>query len=237
MINKKNQKVKKALKTTIALMAVSGLTIAATLALLSAETELVKNTFTPAGDIKIDLTEPNWDQDGEASHFAPGAVIPKDPTVSIPTDSSQDEYVVSTVDYYVDINGDGKYSDSEKVTYDELTSTYADIYFGGAESAKTYNTSYWYTDDHEVFYYGKSAQASDLSVFKKGDSSVIFDTVVVKKDIPSYESDTEAYKKGQPIAFKIDVKSYGVQDSVEKETALKALNLMMEGKDPNQALK
>lgn len=235
MINKKNKKVKKALRTTVALMAVSGLTIAATLALLSAETEKVTNTFTPAGDIKLELTEPHFDQEGEASHFAPGSIIPKDPTVTVPDTSSQNEYVVSTVDYYVDFNGDGKYAADEEVTYDQLVEKYADIYFGGEN--KSYNTDDWYTDNHSVFYYGESNLAEGLDVFEKGNSSVIFDTVVVKKDIPTYEAKTDAYEKGTPVAFKINVKSYGVQDSLDKATALEALNLMMEGKDPNTAIK
>ena len=48
-----------------------------------------------------------------------------------------------------------------------------------------------------------------------------------------YTTDTAEYTKGTPIAFKIDVKAYGVQDSIDKETAKKALDLMIEGKDPN----
>lgn len=236
MINKKNSKVKKALKSTVALMAVAGLTIGATLALLNAETEERTNTFTPGGDIELTLVEPNWDQNGEASHFAPGSVIPKDPTIGVPDTSSEDEYVATTVKYYVDKNGDKKYEDNEEVSYEEFTSKYAKIYYvngGEVTSDSATHNNEWYTDDNQLYYFATSSNDNDLKVFKKGYESVIFDKVVVNKDIPTYESDTTGYKAGTPVAFKIDVKAYGVQDSVDKTTAKKAIDLMIQGKDPN----
>ena len=237
MEGKNNNRIKKSLKTTIALMAVAGLTAGATFALLSNETEKLVNTFTPGGGIELELNEPHWDPDGEAANFAPGSFIPKDPTITVPSTSAHDEYVAATVEFYVDKNGDKIYTGDEKVSYDEFTSIYADVYYLNgkdvSETSETYNTGSWYTDNFERFYFGTSSNPDDLNVFFKGDSHVLFDTVVVKKNIPVYTTDTAEYTKGTPIAFKIDVKAYGVQDSIDKETAKKALDLMIEGKDPN----
>lgn len=257
MINKKNKKLVNILKVGTGLAAVGAITVGITMALLSAQTEKVKNTFTPSGGIDLVLTEPNWEVDGEASHFAPGSEIPKDPTIEVPVNSSQDEYVAATVKYYVDLDGNGVYEDQEEISYSEFTSKYANIfYLNGSEvstASKSYNTEDWATLDNSIYYYGTKAEAAGLNVFEKSakdsngevikNESKLFDTVVVNKNIPTYSSDTKdssgkvLYKKGQPIAFKIDVKAYGVQDSLEKADAFNALNLMIEGKDPNEAIK
>lgn len=235
----KNEKLKKILKPAAVLTVAAGVTVGATFAFLTAQTDKVKNTFTPSGDIKIELKEPHFEQTGEASHFAPGSVIPKDPTVDIPIDSSQNEYVASTISYYADKNGDGVYSDDEKVSYSDFVNTYAHVYFlNGAEvsdKSLAFNNE-WTTTDDFVYYYTNSSDVADLKVMNKGEKSVIFDKVIVNKDIPTYTSDTSKYTKGTPVAFKIDVKAYGVQDSVDKATAKKALDLMIEGKDPNSVL-
>lgn len=235
-MNNKNNKIKKALKGTLALMAVAGLTIGATLALLNEETEQRTNTFTPGGDIELILEEPNWEQNGEASHFAPGSVIPKDPTVGVPASSSENEYIAATVKYYADLNGDKKYTSDEEVNYEEFTSKYAKIYYVNKEEvtadSATHNNE-WFTDNNELYYYVNSQNVDDLKVMIKGNKSVIFDKVVVNKDIPTYAKDTDGYKAGTPVAFKIDVKAYGVQDSVGKVTAKEAIKLMIDGKDPN----
>lgn len=230
MINK-NSKLMKVLKGTAALAVVAGITIGATYAFLSDKTEEKVNTFKASADIELELTEPNWDQTGEASHFAPGSEIPKDPTVAVPESSSQDEYVASTVKYYVDLNGDKEYTADEEISYDVFTSTYATI--------SGYNTTDWTPNaEKSIYYFGTSAtDAEGLNVFKKGNESVIFEKVTVNKNIPTYTEDTKAYKKGTPIAFRIDVKAYGVQDSLTKDQGYQALNLMIEGKDPNTVIK
>lgn len=234
MINKNNTKLKTVLKSAAALTVVACVTIGATLALLSDSTEEVTNTFTPGGGIEIDLTEPNWNINGEADHFAPGSEIPKDPTVTVPGTSSEDEYVAATVSYYVDLNGDKEYTADEKISYDEFTSTYAKIYFNGNEGI---NQEDWSTSNYERFYFGENANAEGLKVFTKNESSVIFDKVIVNKDIPSFTADTSEYTKGTPIPFEIRVKAYGVQSSIEKTVAMEALNAMIEGKDPNSVIK
>ena len=65
-----------ALLVMVAILGVGG-----TLAYFTAEDEAT-NTFT-VGNVKIELTEPNWDATGkaEAENVYPGQVLPKDPTV------------------------------------------------------------------------------------------------------------------------------------------------------------
>jgi predicted ribosomally synthesized peptide with SipW-like signal peptide len=68
------------------------LAVGGTIAWLTASASLA-NTFT-VGKIAISLTEPHWTQD---SKLYPGAVIGKDPTISV-TANSEDCYVYAMVD-------------------------------------------------------------------------------------------------------------------------------------------
>lgn len=124
---------KKKIVTAIASLALVGaISIGATLAYLSAQTQTMKNTFTaPGTNLSIELREPAWDgynfgegtnPDGttanpsyagdetlgitEAANFAPGSVVAKNPMVK--NTSTQDVWIAVVVDKtdlpdYVDI--------------------------------------------------------------------------------------------------------------------------------------
>lgn len=114
---------KKKIVTAIASLALVGaISIGATLAYLSAQTQTMKNTFTaPGTDLSIELREPAWDgydfgggtnPDGatanpdyqgsetlgiiEAANFAPGSVAAKNPMVK--NTSTQDVWIAVVVD-------------------------------------------------------------------------------------------------------------------------------------------
>lgn len=74
-------KMKKVLALVLALCLAMAIGVGATLAYLTA-TDSATNTFT-VGNVKIDLTEPQWDASGkkDAPESYPGEALAKDPTV------------------------------------------------------------------------------------------------------------------------------------------------------------
>lgn len=91
---------------TICLIAVVG--VGATLAYLTDTSEELVNTFT-VGKVEISIDEPSFADDGRVDGILPGQVIPKDPTVTVSTDSA-DAYVFMSVtgisaDFTVQHNG------------------------------------------------------------------------------------------------------------------------------------
>ena len=83
---------KKRLIVIVAVVLLCALAAGGTIAWLTASASL-SNTFT-VGSIAITLTEPSWVQ---SSKLYPGAVIDKDPTVTV-TANSEDCYVYAMVD-------------------------------------------------------------------------------------------------------------------------------------------
>ena len=81
-------KKKNILLGALALILVAAVSVGGTLALLTASDNVV-NTFT-VGNVKIDLTEPNYK--GDNQKLIPGTTIAKDPTVTVLADS-EDCYV------------------------------------------------------------------------------------------------------------------------------------------------
>lgn len=75
----------------IAVMAIGG-----TLAFLT-DTDEVTNTFT-VGDLKIDLTEPNWDNENDGKNLVPGDTEVKDPTVIEKKNNSYMRMIMTIVD-------------------------------------------------------------------------------------------------------------------------------------------
>lgn len=81
---------KRTMALLLALTLVVGAAVGGTIAWLTDETEKVENTFT-AGNIDIDLTETDADNDGKTNEnsykMVPGNIIEKDPLVTVKKDS------------------------------------------------------------------------------------------------------------------------------------------------------
>lgn len=212
-------KLKKALGISLAVIAVAGVSVGITFALLTSKTEKLTNTFTMTPDIKLKLEEPKWELEGKklAQNFAPGDKIPKDPTVSIPSEENNqtdDEYVAAIAKYYIDRNADEKFTDDEEVTYEELSKCCASI--------TDFKTNDWnITPDKRVFYYStkKTDGTYDFNKMKKGQAVPLFTEVEVSKNGIRYTADDVAKygisssSVGKLKMFKIDVVAYGVQTS------------------------
>lgn len=192
-----------------------------TFSLLTAKTETVQNTFTIGKGVKIALAEPLFNvAANKHDSFAPGDIIDKDPTISIPEGGMDEEYACVNVKYYVDFDGDGIEKDTEQVTYNEFKNyaEFASDVFGTLTKGATH--SGWITvDNNQTFYYGtlKAATTDEidqLTAIEKGTDYQLFDKIWINSDIPCYDHDTVNYKKGQPIAFQIDIKAYAVQKDI-----------------------
>lgn len=94
-----------------------GVVIGTTLAYLTAEADEITNTFT-VGKIVIELDEPEYEKlyKTEDPLLYPGAVITKDPTVTI-TKDSEDSYVYMLVDNLLNF----KFTDSEGSRVDAIS--------------------------------------------------------------------------------------------------------------------
>lgn len=77
---------KKIVTAGLALVMVAGISVAGTLAYLTAQTTEKINTFT-VGDISIELTEPDWTAGTGSEKILPGDEVPKDPTVTVKANS------------------------------------------------------------------------------------------------------------------------------------------------------
>lgn len=205
-------------------------TVWLTMALLTARSDYTRNTFTLGSGVNITLTEPEFDKtttDKIKRNFVPGDIIDKDPTISI-ANGLDEEYIAATVFYYIDKDGDGNFSDTERVSYSEFE-TYASIgtYIDGTtDFIQNKLGAGWFTiDDYETFYYGKGTDGriEELIPFEKEKNNVeqtttLFNKIKVNSSIPLYSTDTYEsggtavmYKKGQPMSFQIWVKAYAVQ--------------------------
>ena len=103
--------------SVVALSLVSLLGIGATLAYLT-DSAAATNTFT-TGNVKIDLVEPNWDEN-DGQDLAPGDVIPKDP--AIVNTGKNDAYMMIIVDgmeKMSKIGFEANYDDANWVLVDE----------------------------------------------------------------------------------------------------------------------
>lgn len=209
-------------------------TVWLTMALLTARSDNTRNTFTLGSGVDITLTEPEFDKistDKIKVDFIPGDVIDKDPTISI-ENGLEKEYIAATVFYYIDKNGDGKFSNDEEISYTDFKTyafigTYIDDITGFVSDGL--GTGWFTIDDFKTFFYGtgigKSAVTdgtiTKLIPFEKEkdgikQQTVLFNKVKVNSSIPLYSADTYAdgkliYKKGQPMSFQIQIKAYAVQ--------------------------
>ena len=77
---------KKIVTAGLARVMVAGISVAGTLAYLTAKTDEKVNTFT-VGNIQIELTEPDWTAGEGGQKILPGDVVKKDPTVTVKANS------------------------------------------------------------------------------------------------------------------------------------------------------
>lgn len=85
---------KKLLATCLIIALAATAVIGGTLAYFTDTTEKQVNEFT-VGNVDIDLTEPNWEEDG--ANLMPGASFAKDPTITV-AENSQDCYAFLKLD-------------------------------------------------------------------------------------------------------------------------------------------
>lgn len=202
---------KKMLITLCSVALVLAVTVGATLAYLSAQTDKKENVFTVGAGITGELKEPLWDGDNFtvsnnrvdisgvsdnqlgknlAVSFVPGRVIPKDPAVE--NTSAIDVCIAVTLDYSVSGNA---------ATYSEVFGT-----TGFAEMNGANKTNWDYADDMSMAYYTVKVAPDDKT-------DTIFDSVKIK-DLAKEIDVTDA--AGNVIihkmqGFQIDIKAYLIQ--------------------------
>lgn len=218
---------KKAKRTSvfvIAFLVVISLSVALTLAFLTDKTEKRKNTFTIGNGVKIQLEEPLYDLNTKGYQYSPNEVLDKDPTVVIPSDAMEKEYIAAVVEYYIDKDGDGAYE--SKISYNEFRD-YASI---GSIMNEIFISDQpqngWFSvDNNETFFYGKGGndKIEALVPVENGNKYRIFDKVKINANVPRYKENTKKYIKNQPVAFRIDVIAYAVQGNVEDKDAINAM--------------
>ena len=124
MKEKKNKGARKVLLVAISAALVAAVSVSATLAYLTAKTDVKDNQFTASDNIVGEVIEPNYDPE-EASKFLPGVPVDKDPMLDNDTVVGDDEtfniYGGMRLDFYIDKNCDGSYAASEQVTYEEFS--------------------------------------------------------------------------------------------------------------------
>ncbi|MDR2714254.1 MAG: hypothetical protein LBB42_01825 [Coriobacteriales bacterium] len=88
MIDTKKRKLTLGLALLLVISLVAGLTAA----YLYTKADPLTNEFTFADNIKVELTEPNWDPE-EATNLTPGKVVPKDPQLTNTSENEMSEWV------------------------------------------------------------------------------------------------------------------------------------------------
>ncbi len=202
---------KKTIVTLCSIALVLAVTIGATLAYLSAQTDKKENVFTVGAGISGVLKEPLWDNDNFtvsknrvdtstitdeklgknlAVDFVPSRVIPKDPAVE--NTSKIDVCIAVTLDYSVSGN----------------SATYADI-FGdtGFAIMNGANKDNWeFSNDMKKAYYTVKVAPEDKTV-------TLFDSVKIKE--LAKETDVTdangAIVINKMQGFQIDIKAYLIQ--------------------------
>ena len=168
---------KKILVLAMTLSMVAILAIGGTIAYFTAEDEAV-NTFT-VGNVKIDLTEPKWDEQGkgEAPEAYPGEALAKDPTIEN----------IGKNPCFVRVKVEG---------LDCLTGVGADMI--------TYKTDYvegklgtdWVLHTDGYFYYTKPlvVKGTEGDSWNEGlvsKTDALFDQIVIPSDVENGDAQTE----------------------------------------------
>lgn len=144
---KKKYDIKKALRNITALALVAVISIVLTLAFLNRTSERKTNTFTGADGIKLDLEEPNFNDNGNGGpkwadkpnpyKYNPGSTYEKDPTLyNISGTDGANEWVAIRIDYRLN---------NLEVNYSTLIATSSAVATTsmGAICPIEFNTEYW----------------------------------------------------------------------------------------------
>ncbi len=200
--------------------------VGVTYSLLSSVTPTATNTFQSDKEIKITLTEPNWQEHGkeQASAYVPGQVIDKDPTVTL-SDNSVSSYVALKVQYYDEEN---------ELSFGEFRRLYLDRGANDDQMGIDFSGSWVYigteeTDkENDTGEYGKSVVYMYKNILTQDDASTtvlenvtepLFTNVHLSADLTQDEN-THLLPN-----FNIKVTAYAVQAyGISMEEAKTALN-------------
>lgn len=207
-MSKKSRRVAKARRALLALSLVlvtMVVTVGGTIAWLTASTQEVTNTFTKSG-ISVDLTEDDYDNDGNALtnsyQIVPGSDIAKNPTLSAEADVPYYVFVSVTETNWPDwkekvVDAEGNETEELKVKY-ELALTEANGWYKleGVTLA-----------DGQTIYYKELAANEKIEEF----SIIVGNTIYVSDQV----NKDELAELGNP---KIIVKAYAIQKANSADT-------------------
>lgn len=204
MKEKKNKGARKVLLMMISVVLVAAISVSATLAYLTAQTDEKVNSFTPSGGITGEVLEPSFNNSSDYT-YNPGNEIAKDPLIqNTTTDASI--YVGAKLDFYIKVTGD-TYT---QVSYDKFAK-YVAIKYGSTTGFNTTNwtdvTSQVKNNDNGSKYFvyktaiGKADTTNPTSAnnYAGADSTQpIFTSVTPSANIrietlPAYTGDTRSY--------------------------------------------
>ena len=183
-----------------------------TWAYLQHQTDDVINTFTFGTGVELELNEPKYMQDERRNAFTPGMLIDKDPTVLVPENAMEEEYIAVVVKYYKEVVKDDTII-LEEISYEQFKADYATIYSfskngsvtdGKLSISKEKEEDYdvvegiregWVTNDNNVFYYGTyNGRNVLLTPVTTGSSITLFDKVKILEDYDHVYEKAGTYK-------------------------------------------
>lgn len=188
-MKRKGKKIRNVLVGLLSLVLVICLTVAGTLAYLSATSNVASNVFTGSGGITVTLTEPSWDSATNGSdQYVPDRVFEKDPILTNTTaisNSNRSEFVAIKVSYQ--INDGARWNAITQAEFKNIGNVVS-----GAEPANyaastwAFNTTDWVADAGnadsaytQIFYYNTALAGATLDAATNKTNS-IFDYVVIK---------------------------------------------------------
>lgn len=198
MKEKKTKRTRKVLLMGVAAVLVAAVSVSATLAYLTAQTDSVTNTFKGSGGITGKVAEPNYTGDGT---FTINQPVPKDPLIENTTADAA-IYVGAKVSFWIDVTNDStdnyvqvnptdfyKYVD---VKYNDNTAPSYNVI--GTAPVNGTNTNQWYdmtgstSDDCLYFMYNNvlnkadsdASYASSAYATGKDNTLPLFTSVTVK---------------------------------------------------------
>lgn len=249
MKEKKNKGARKVLLMAISVALVAAISVSSTLAYLTAKTGTKDNVFQASGNISGRILEPNYDEEN-ATKFAPGREVPKDPIIDNETADSS-IYVGAKLEFLINVTD---LTDANYVAVDYNTFThFVNIKNLASDSTwKLYTTTDGIssTDNARYYFYDKilnkdadgSAETVSGSVTDttKDYTSALFTSVTPLAAITIVEDGTATSAdltstadlstlKFKAFNFKIKITGYGIKadntvtSDIAKEQIIKGL--------------